>query len=155
MKPALAALSLIAVVLVGCAAATAPSSPGTPFDDVDLGQLRELPPPGRFQPVAPAEVGAITITPTSAPLEHGVAYRFSLGHCGLQSPIDLDGSFWDAVDGIGPTGAPLDLASDGEMINATSGIVVVIGDEARFRTESGSVIRLARHAGDTEVPPCM
>ena len=40
------------------------------------------------------------------------------------------------------------------MINATAGVIVVIGDEARFRTESGSVIRFARHDGEKEFPGC-
>ena len=48
-----------------------------------------------------------------------------------------------------------DLESDAEMINATSGVIVVIGDEARFLTGTGSVIRFARHEGDKEFPACM
>ena len=83
-----------------------------------------------------------------------VAYRFSLGHCGLLSPIDVDGSFWDPLDGTTPTGAELDLESDGEMINATGGVIVVIGDEMRFRTDSGSVVRFERHPGEKEFPGC-
>ena len=40
------------------------------------------------------------------------------------------------------------------MINATAGAIVVIGPEARFRTDSGSVIRFERHAGEKEFPGC-
>ena len=40
------------------------------------------------------------------------------------------------------------------MINATGGVIVVIGDEMRFRTDSGSVVRFERHAGEKEFPGC-
>lgn len=93
--------------------------------------------------------------PVAGPVDHGVAYRFTLGHCGLHSPIDVDGSEWDEVDGWDRTGAPLDLETDGEMINATGGIIVVIGDEMRFRTDGGSIVRFSRHDGPKEFPPCM
>ena len=54
-------------------------------------------------------------------IDEAVAYRFSLGHCGLLSPVDVDGSFWDPIDGTDPAGAELDLETNGEMINATAG----------------------------------
>ena len=88
------------------------------------------------------------------PIATGAPYRFSLGHCGLASPVDLDGSFWVALDGMTAAGAPLDLASDSEMINATTGTVIVIDDEARFRTDTGAIIRFARHDGELEFPGC-
>ena len=40
------------------------------------------------------------------------------------------------------------------MINATAGLIVVIGDEARVRTESGAVVELERHEGEKEYPGC-
>ena len=92
--------------------------------------------------------------PISAPLDEAIAYRYELGHCGLYSPIDVDGSFWDAIDGTTSSGAALDLEADGEMINATQGAIVVIGDEMRFRTASGSVVRFERHQGEKEFPGC-
>ena len=49
--------------------------------------------------------------PISAPLDDAVAYRFGLGHCGLLSPVDVDGSFWDPIDGTPPSAAALDLAA--------------------------------------------
>lgn len=98
--------------------------------------------------------GGTILEPSSVPIEHGVAYEFNLGHCGLRSPVDVDGSFWDAVDGMASDGGPLDLDADAEMINATPGVIAVRGDEARFRTESGSVVRFERHAGDQEFPGC-
>ena len=124
----------LALVASGCAMDPGPVLTPDPFDDIAAAD--------------PLEV------PAGGPLEHGVAYRFTLGHCGLHSPIKVDGSFWDEVDGRDRTGAPLDLESDGEMINATGGVIVVIGDEMRFRTEGGSIIRFSRHEGGKEFPPC-
>lgn len=40
------------------------------------------------------------------------------------------------------------------MINATGGVIAIIGDEARFQTQSGSVVRFARHAGEKEFTSC-
>ena len=124
------------------------------FDSVSMANPRELPVSVGSREGEPGPNGGTVFEPLSDAIEHAVPYRFSLGHCGLHSPIDVDGSFWNAVEGITAAGARLDLASDGEMINATSGILVVIGDEARFRTGSGSVVRFERHPGDREFPGC-
>lgn len=129
---------------------------GPTFDDVDTSQVRDLPPnhgPARAE--GPDASGNLGWLPTSERIEEGVVYRFSLSHCGLQSPVDVDASFWDAVEGITGNGRPMDLATDPEMINATSGLFVVIGDEARFLTSSGAVVRFVRHAGAKVFPPCM
>ena len=125
------------------------------FEDVPVAEVRAMPPGGPFVEGRIGPTGGTIFDPSSAALEPALAYRFSLGHCGLHSPVDVDGSFWDAIHGVAPTGQPLDLESDSEMINATSGVIVVIGDEARFRTDTGSVIRFARHEGDKEFPGCM
>ncbi len=144
------ALILVALVLAACAAEGTPSG----FEGVPISNPRDLPVIGDFVVVRPGANGGSLLDAVSGPIEAAVAYRFSLGHCGLLSPIDVDGSFWDPLDGTGPTGAELDLDSDGEMINATSGVIVVIGDEMRFRTDSGSVVRFERHPGEKEYPGC-
>ena len=102
----------------------------------------------------PGPNGGTVFEPLSDAIEKGAPYRFSLGHCGLSSPIDVDGSFWDPIDGVSASGAELDLANDAEMINATSGVILVIGDEMRFRTASGSVVRFRRHDGAKEFAAC-
>ena len=102
----------------------------------------------------PGVNGGTVFRPSSVPIEHGVPYRFSLGHCGLLSPVDVDGSFWDALDGMTAGGAPLDLEGDAEMNHATDGVFAVIGDEARFRSASGAVVRFERHPGDKEFVAC-
>ena len=125
----------LALVATACSTDPGPVATLDPFDGISA--------------TDPLEV------PAGGPVEHGVAYRFTLGHCGLQSPVKVDDSFWDEVDGRDRTGAPLDLESDGEMINATGGVIVVIGDEMRFRTDGGSIIRFRRHEGGKDFPPCM
>lgn len=148
-------LAIIALVAcVGCATDAAPTESSLTFDDVAIAGAREMPPGGPFQEGRIGPNGETIFEPVSADIEEGVAYRFNLGHCGLQSPVDIDGSFWDELDGVTANGQPFDLRQDGEMINATAGVVVVIGDEARFRTESGSIIRFARHEGDKGFPGC-
>lgn len=77
----------------------------------------------------------------------GGEVRMSLGHCGLASGIDADGSFWDPVGRLDWT--------NGELINATDGRFGLTGPRtARFVTALGLVIDLVRHAGPKYVPPC-
>lgn len=148
-----AAILIVVVVATGCGAEVAAQTPGA-FEAVSADAPRPLPSPDRVSPGRPGEAGGTVLEPVSPPIEHRTAYLFVLGHCGLLSPIDVDGSLWDAVDGVTAGGGPLDLEADVEMINGTPGVLVVIGDEARFRTEGGSVLRLARHDGRKEFPGC-
>lgn len=146
---------IVAIALAGGGCASESSSPEPPaFENVSTDAARDLPFSGPNAEGGRGENGGTVFQPVSAAIEPATAYRFSLGHCGLHSPIDVDGSFWDPIDGLTPGGGPLDLEGDSEMINATVGFFVVIGDDARFRTESGSVIRLERHDGEKEFPGC-
>jgi hypothetical protein len=148
---------LVALLAAGAAACAteAPNSVPDPFEGISTGNPLELPRAAEANDGREGEEGGVIFRPVSAPIQDGVAYRFTLGHCGLHSPVDVDGSFWDAIDGLTMAGDRLDLELDGEMINATSGVIVVIGDELRFRTESGSVVRFGRHDGEKEFPMCM
>ena len=145
---------LLVLALAACADEAGPT-PTSPFDAVSTDDPRGLPPTREPDAGHAGPNGGIVFVPSSAPLDEEFAYLFSLGHCGLMSPVDLDGSFWDAVDGTTAGGEALDLETDVEMINATPGVIVVIGDEARFRTESGSLVRFERHDGEKEFPGCM
>ncbi len=145
---------LVTVLAAGCGAAPRPSTTGLRFEEVSAADAREMPPAVGQREGRPGPDGGTILVATSALIDAGVPYRFSLGHCGLFSPVDVDGAFWDAIDGVSSSGGAVDLDSDGEMINATPGVIVVIGDEARFRTESGSVIRFRRHDGEKEFPGC-
>jgi hypothetical protein len=145
---------VLAAVAAACAAGTA-SPASDPFEAISATDPLELPPAGDAPEGHGGPDGGVIFGPASAPIRDAVAYRFSLGHCGLFSPVDVDGSFWDALDGLTRGGDRLDLDNDGEMINATGGIIVVIGDELRFRTEGGSLVRFSRHDGEKEFSPCL
>ncbi len=146
----LAALGLVGLVAAACATQPTP----TGFEGIPVTNPHDLPPTGAFVEGRPGPNGGTLFDPVSPRVDEAVAYRFSLGHCGLLSPVDVDGSFWDPIDGRDPAGAELDLETNSEMINATAGVIVVIGDEMRFRTDSGSVVRLERHDGEKEFPGC-
>ena len=66
--------------------------------------------------------------------------RFTIGHCGLSSPIDVDGSLWDpigAIDGSHPA-----------AINAAAGQFTLAGEAtARFETDTGFAVNLLRREG--------
>ena len=144
-------MALMTLVLAGCGAAgEAPTSDPWTIE----GAVRDLPPDIERTEGRPGENGGTVLESSSVQIEEGTAYRFSLGHCGLFSPVDLDGSFWDAVEGHDADGRPIDLRTHVEMINATSGLIAVVGDEARFRTDSGLVVRFERVFGSKEFPAC-
>jgi hypothetical protein len=145
----------VGVLLGACSAEAVPAETAPGFAGISTSNPRDLPP--TFEQRAEGRSGpngGTVFDPISATLDDAVAYRYGLGHCGLHSPVDVDGSFWDPIDGTTGSGGALDLAADGEMINATQGAIVVIGDEMRFRTATGSVVRFKRHEGEKEFPGC-
>ena len=150
----IATLVLATLVAASCSGDAPPPDPSSAFDGISAADPRDLPLNFASREGTRGPNGGTLFDPISAPIDETVAYRFSLGHCGLQSPVDVDGSFWDAVDGTTPSGDELNLADDSEMINATGGVIVVIGDEMRFRSASGSVVRFVRHDGGKEFPQC-
>lgn len=84
--------------------------------------------------------------PGSVPI--GAPQNFQLGHCGLSSPIDFDGSLWDPT--LGDSGAGVALTQDqhGELINSTTVVLALIdATRAVLVTPSGARILLVRHAG--------
>lgn len=108
--------------------------------------------------VIPPDISTVSLDPVSLPgMTIGVAIPFTLGHCGLLSPVDLDASLWRPVGGTDASGAA--ITSDeavGELINATAGeFLLLTADEATFTTPMGSVITLERASGAVEYPLCM
>jgi hypothetical protein len=73
--------------------------------------------------------------------------RLELGHCGLNSGIDVDGSFWDPVgpiDGSHPT-----------VLNATAATFRrVAPSTAVLHLDDGPIVQLVRHAGAKHLPGC-
>ena len=86
----------------------------------------------------------LPISPTGAQI--GVAYAYDMPHCGLGSPIDVDGTFWDAA--VMPQNP---VAFDGmsgtfRLTSATT---------ATFTSNEGGELHLVRHVGAKEFRHCM
>jgi hypothetical protein len=66
-------------------------------------------------------------------------------HCGIHSPIDVDGSFWDAI-GIAPDSVDFDgQPGTFRLVSATT---------AEFTRADGQVLNLVRHEGSKEFRFC-
>jgi hypothetical protein len=73
--------------------------------------------------------------------------EFSLGHCGLGSPIDVDGSYWDPV-------GPVDSNAP-DAINSSSGTFSLLSPvDAQFRSRTGFTVNLRRHDGAKNLFGC-
>jgi hypothetical protein len=88
----------------------------------------------------------VRVLPTSAKLAHQ-AVDLTLGHCGLESGIDVDGSFWDPVGMV-------DLNHPDAINAAEARFTLISPSTARLETAGGLVIGLARHTGAKYLPGC-
>lgn len=78
----------------------------------------------------------------------GEPQSFEIGHCGLGSPIDFDGSLWDPTFGDDGSGGPLTNDQQGELINATQVELTIIDPvTALLVTPAGARVLLVRHDG--------
>ena len=105
-------------------------------------------------------VGDIAIAPQSPRgMAMGVAMPFDLGHCGLYSPVDLDGSLWEPVGGVDPRGGPIDTDPEiGQLINGTPGeVLLVTADRLDWRATQAPrvVVVFQRLPGERTYPGCM
>jgi len=145
MRLVLAIISTL-VLGAGCAApvpppTAAPSPTATPT-------MRSLPANVAGIPAPGDATATVESHSRSRELEIGVARNFQLGHCGLISPIDFDGSLWDPIGGHDGNGGPLTEAQMGELVNATPTVVELTdANAAQLLTPFGAVITLARHDG--------
>jgi hypothetical protein len=112
----------------------------------------------------PADLPTVSLAPESevgmgdgAPLVIGTSIPLSLGHCGLFSPVDVDGSLWQPVGGLDATGGAIDTDEEiGELINATVGELTIVDEgSAVFRTSTGQLIAMERADGNVDYPLCM
>jgi hypothetical protein len=88
----------------------------------------------------------IAVEPRSERLT-GALTSVMLGHCGLSSGIDVDGSFWDPVGAI-PANHP-------DVINSAGGTVALTSaNTATLRTVNGLVVQLVRHQGPKFLALC-
>lgn len=130
-----------ALAIVGCSPSTAPSP-------VAWGSRVPSAAPAAManQPVVARGVDTVTLQPISpAGATVGVAYRYDMPHCGIKSPIDIDGSFWDAI-GVAPDS--VDFDGQVGVFRLTS------HDTAVFRRSDGRTLNLVRHAGAAAFQLC-
>lgn len=96
---------------------------------------------------APARVELIPLEPDTPSGAAPGAHRFSLGHCGIYSRIDFDGSFWDPVGRV-------DFTAPAAINSADGTLVLLTASNARFTTPEGFTVDLARHRGTKYFRDC-
>jgi hypothetical protein len=98
---------------------------------------------------APGEWFTVAVAPSSTAGElSGQPITYSLGHCGLGSGIDVDGSWWDPVGFV-------DI-DHGDAINAASGTLTPHdANHATFTSDAGFTVTLVRRVGEKHLPMCM
>ena len=140
---------LVAALPLGCGE-PAPSADSTP----DLATL-PLPPGVSGIPEAGTPTAAVEPHTPAGTVPLGVPQQLQLGHCGLYSPLDFDGSLWDAAYGDDGSGGPLSEAQLGELINETTVELVLVDSEtAQLVTPRGARILLVRHEGSRAYALC-
>jgi hypothetical protein len=98
---------------------------------------------------APGEWFTVSVAPSSTAGQLGAdPIPYSLGHCGLGSGIDVDGSWWDPVGFI--------HIDHGDAINAASGTFAPAGpNHATFTSDGGFSVNVVRRVGDKHLALCM
>lgn len=136
-----AAALVLAFVVAGCSPLPAP--PTTAWGS----RVPEAAPDAvASQPVVARGADSITLLPISpSGATVGIAYGYDMPHCGINSPIDVDGTFWDAV-GIAPDSVDFD-GQPGTFRLASH-------DAAEFTRSDGRVLTLVRHEGPKEFRFC-
>lgn len=143
-----ARLLIVAVALILAAACGGTPSPNP--DSTAPPPRPVLPLPAELAGIPQAGETSVEIGPQSpdAELELGLERDFVLGHCGLASPVDLDGSLWDPIGGDNGVGGELNDPQRTELINATRTVIVLISDDRlEMLTPLGALITFARHDG--------
>jgi hypothetical protein len=93
------------------------------------------------------DVFLVPVLPASNRLP-GPRAEITLGHCGLLSGIDIDGSYWDATGHVDMTHA--------DSINAAEAVFTLVSPaEATLVTAGGLSLELVRHPGGKHLPACM
>ena len=129
-------LAMLASALAGCALDPVPRPRQVAWGDrVPEAAAEDV----AAQPVVargPISITLLPISPTGAAV--GIDYAYDMPHCGFTGPIDVDGSFWDAV-GIAPNA----VAFDG--LEGTFRLASPM--EATFTSSRGNVLHLVRRSG--------
>ena len=104
-------------------------------------------PDGSFEAVRSEPMG-VSVPPSSRAGMAAGPQAYTLGHCGVLSGIDADGSWWDPV-------GPVDFDSP-DAINAAEGVLTLTDPtHAIFVSSSGFTLQLVRHDGPKLLPMCM
>jgi hypothetical protein len=98
---------------------------------------------------APGEWFTVAVAPSSTVGQlAGQPITYSLGHCGLGSGIDVDGSWWDPVGFVS--------IDHPDAINAASGTFAASDpNHATFTSVGGFTVSLVRRVGEKHLPMCM
>lgn len=73
---------------------------------------------------------------------------YSLGHCGLWSGIDVDGSWWDPIGFVNVDHSAAINAADGTFTPHDA-------NHATFTADGGFEVTLVRRVGEKHLPMCM
>jgi hypothetical protein len=139
--------ALLAILIVATTAACSTPTYPTPAPVV---WEADVPTPGPeaidSQPVLSRREGQLTllpISPTGAVV--GTEYGYEMPHCGISSPIDVDGSFWD----------PVNVPADPVQFDGSRGTFRLdTPTTASFTDANEAVLRLVRHVGAKEFGGC-
>lgn len=104
-----------------------------------------------------SDLPTVSLGPESEPgWTVGETRPFEFGHCGILSPIDVDGSLWQPVSGADGEGGPIGDEDTGELVNATAGeLILSAADTAEFVSASGLSVRFERAPGAVDYFLCM
>ena len=93
----------------------------------------------------------------SGSLDIGVPVEFRLDHCGLGSPVDIDGSLWDPKFGHDGHGEPINEGDEAVPIHNERRVTFTLleSDVAEMTFQEGLVVTLWRHDGSRRYHPCM
>jgi len=87
------------------------------------------------------------VKPLSARAPGPGPHPFSLGHCGIWTPIDFDGSLWDPIGAI--------AAESSDATNGSDGLLVMTSPTTAVYTSTGGFhLDLMRHIGTGFYPGC-
>jgi hypothetical protein len=136
-------LAVIVVLASGCSSLPVPTQPSTAWGDRVPEAAQEV---VAAQPVVahgPSSITLLPISPTGAVI--ATDYTYDMPHCGINSPIDVDGSYWDAV-GLPPDSTEFDGHPGTFRLTSTTA--------ATFTASDGQILVLVRHAGAKEFRLC-
>jgi hypothetical protein len=86
------------------------------------------------------------VEPRSGPAALNEPFAFTLGHCGIWSGIDADGSFWDPIGQVD--------RENPDTINSAAGTMVISNEESATLQTARLRLELVRHQGLKYLPAC-